>query len=1125
MAEPLISARVLVARRYVRAVDLARDYEDPAALDGYVLTPSAREALERIARGLAPTSTQRAFRVTGPYGSGKSSFGVLLARLLMESDATGRAHEMVADASLTKAEIPAYAPLVLVGRRASMADEIVSVLVRLVSRDGSMANEPLHQLGLSVAAERRSGLRDIRSVLDLLASVSKAHLQEFGTGLLLLIDEMGRFIEYAAANPAAEDPSIFQQLAELCGGPGAHLGVVGFLHNRFSDYVAGLGGWAEGEWARSAERYEELPFREPAEQSLFLVAEALRPARAHDGDVESGMRDLLHEAVARGVFACSREAVSAISPAIYPLHPGVVASLAACSRRFGQNERSIFSFLQSLEPAGLQRHMSSTPYGMDGLYRADRLFDYLAGQGALRFRSPDRERRWHLAIDALALAGDLPPATLSVLKVIALLAVLEPLPGLPADADTLAWCLDQDAGAVEASLDALLERGLVHRRAGRGGYSLWSGSSVDLEEWVSRARAAVPLPTRLDPDLLAHTDPRRLVAHRHYHQTGHQRVFAMLIGAAAERPADADGVIRLIPVHPDEDMAAVIQHTSERSTAEGPLAIFNLKPVQPADLAQAHELAVWRWVRSNCAELRIDDLARGEVDRRVGAAEAAMQAIVAPFSQREGDTGGDWFQAGQQITIKDRRALSSLLSATCDVVFSKAPILRNELINRPTISKAIAAARTKLLELMTSKGAEPYLGLDGAPPERTIFLSLFKDSQLHREEDGTYAFRQPSAADPRKWRPVWDHVGKLLLERGSVRFDELIAELAKPPFGLRAGPALPLLASYLLVNRRNIALMERGSFQPELTTAHFMRLAKNPVNFALRKVEEEDGRREVLRALTERLGIWTTEDRPEPELTPVVEALYHWFNAIPEYTRRTADLSVRAREVRSAMRKARDPVALLFQDLPTLTESLEENGAIDVARMAEELDLALTEINEAERKLANLVRAATLDAFATRSIADLRRQIELDYAPHVLQLRDYRLRAFVERMLSRDLDEDALLDSIASLLAGRRLASWDDHALDRYTFEVRELAQRLARWLALARVAEAGRLPVAGVHLTTADGNERSFFVRQRAEAPGRKGTMEAIRKLLDGRSDADMILAELLAQVPMPEEKERSDA
>src|SRR5437868_1581127 len=69
---------IRIAKRYVRSVELNRDLEDPDALDGYVITPSVRDAVRRILSGLVQSSTQRAFRITGPYGAGKSAFAVLL---------------------------------------------------------------------------------------------------------------------------------------------------------------------------------------------------------------------------------------------------------------------------------------------------------------------------------------------------------------------------------------------------------------------------------------------------------------------------------------------------------------------------------------------------------------------------------------------------------------------------------------------------------------------------------------------------------------------------------------------------------------------------------------------------------------------------------------------------------------------------------------------------------------------------------------------------------------------------------------------------------------------------------------------------------------------------------------
>jgi hypothetical protein len=1117
----LIADRVTVARRYVRAVDLVRDIADPAALDGYIITPSAHDALGRILRGIAASSTQRAFRVTGPYGCGKSSFGLLLARLFLEREVGGPAATLVRNAGIEAGGLPGYIPILLVGRRASLTDELLGCIQGLSGPGGALPDNALRGRAVELLEQRRAGIRDIAPVLDLLAEFA-GRLADTGRGLLLLVDEMGRFIEYAAANPGAEDPAIFQQLAERCGGQNRGLAIVAFLHNRFADYVAGLGEWMEGEWARSAERYEELAFQEPAEQSLFLLAEALRAEPQHAPAVTKSAARLYGEAHERGLFNCSAAAIAGASKSLYPLHPAAVAALVACSRRLGQNERSTFSFLQSFEPAGLQRFMGDAPYNPEIWYRLDRLFDYLAAQGDVRFRSPDKERRWHLALDALALAADLGEEVRAALKGIALLSVLEPLAGLSADAATLGWCLGTGEAAAEAALSTLIGRGLVHRRSGRQDYSLWSSSSVDLEDWLEQARRAVPLAPRLDEALIAGLAARPLVAHRHYHETGHLRIFGVTIGeaAGAER---ADGWILIIPVYPDENMDARIGALRAASKRAGIMHLYNVRRILPADLAVANELALWNWIRENCPELRIDDLARGEVQRRIEAAQRALGSLLRPLSRPQDQ--GCWIHNGELVEIGERGALSRILSDSCRRHFHKAPILRNELINRDKLSTAIAAARSRLLEAMLAHPTKPFLGLEGAPPERTIFLSLFHASGLHREEQGSISFLAPPSADPLGWRPIWDYVGKLLAARGRMRFDELSDELARAPYGLRAGPSMLLIAAYLLANRRDIAVMERGSFQPELTGAHFMRLGKNAANFELRHIGDVEERQQLLEALVRRLSIWDEGKRPEASLKPIVRHLFKWFNALPEYTVGTNALPPLALEVRTVLRKAQEPIALLFVDLPRACDALDECGAIDTELFCERLDLACSALADAEPKLRRQAEAATLEAFAVANVAELRGQIRLDYGRHASKLQEYRLRSFVDRAMNEELDQVAWIDSIASLLAGRRLSSWDDQALDRFTFETRELAQRLARWLALARIDTANRLPVAGVHLTSSDGNERSVFIRRRGAAPGRAELLAQLRGLLRERDDADVILAELLAELPAKPRREEHDA
>jgi len=68
-----------IQKRFIRSTHLERDFADHTALRGYVVTPPAQEGFERVLQGLNPNSGQRAWRVTGDYGTGKSSFALALS--------------------------------------------------------------------------------------------------------------------------------------------------------------------------------------------------------------------------------------------------------------------------------------------------------------------------------------------------------------------------------------------------------------------------------------------------------------------------------------------------------------------------------------------------------------------------------------------------------------------------------------------------------------------------------------------------------------------------------------------------------------------------------------------------------------------------------------------------------------------------------------------------------------------------------------------------------------------------------------------------------------------------------------------------------------------------------------
>jgi len=1102
MAKKLIADRISIKQRYVRAVDIARDLPDQHALDGYVLTSRAKDALGRLANGVAQDSSQRAFRITGPYGSGKSSFGLLLAKLF---EGGSRHADAIRREALGEKGLPALEPLILIGSRTSLARELLTA-VASKARDQFGADDKQASLCDQIIEEGGRTRFETRDVLGQLTKLADRLRKSKNRGLVVLIDEMGRFLEYAATNPSEDDPALFQQLAERASGAACvNLSIVAFLHHRFDDYLASNDAWSAKEWARSAERYEEIAFSEPREQSIHLLANALVPQKPHSKPVLRKACSLYEEASDRSLFAIARTELLEVADNLYPLHPASLACLTSAASRFGQHDRSVFSFLQSSEPSGYQHFAHTAPYDADEWYRLDRVFDYMASSGQIRFESRDRDRRWSLGTEAVDAISSDDDGLLLILKTVAVIATLEPVPGLKTDAETLAWSLDMCLSDVRVALDDLTKRGILYRRVASKDYSLWSNTSVDLSRWYAEAERTLTKSVRLNAKIAEIPALRPVIAQRHYHETGTLRSFLVHFGEDCNQlPEGVDGHIVILPVHPDDDLTEMVEKGAELSEKLGPLAMVHLRHIDKDDLSFLYQLNCWKWISETCDELRMDDLARNEVQRNIVSLEQRLQARLSPLAFGTGKE--DWFYAGKRKKIESRAMLSRCLSEICREVFVNAPVLRNELINRNKLSSAIAAARMRLLGRMIGSEAKEYLALTGAPPERTIYLSLFHASSMHREVEGCLGFHPPIGSDPLNWRPAWDRVDQLVRADDAVSFELLIGELGKPPYGLRAGPALLLVAAVMLHHRSTVSLIERGTFQPELTEAHFMRLAKNPKHFALKRLAAKEDE-ELLRKLAAGLSIFS-DNRPEPQLKSIVEAIFVWWRGLDDFARITSQIDATAKAVRSSLRKARDPITLLFVDLPKDCGVAHEDKA-DGSNFVLTLDSALAQLADALPQLRGQAAARLKTAFSVSSLASIRRQIRLDYQDHLLELGDYKLRAFVDRAMNKNLDDELWLDGVASLLIGKRLESWNDTMLDQFGFEVYRMAQTLARRLAVIREAKARKSPVTAIHITSSNGDDRSYFLRDGSHQDDALAT--EIRKMIARHERPEALLIEAL--------------
>ena len=210
-----LSDRVHVARRFMRSVRIDSDFGDIDSLEGYICPQSSTDTLLTMVRHVSETG-QGAYTWTGPYGSGKSSLVIALGALLNGNAALQDKAAKVLGQNLTRS-IRDTLPTSRKGWR------ILPVVAR---RDNPAAviGDCLKQRGL-VSRQPRGGWTEANLVAAL-TRIADEKPRTYG-GLVLFIDEMGKFLEAAASD--GYDIYILQQLAEAASRSNGRFLLVGVL--------------------------------------------------------------------------------------------------------------------------------------------------------------------------------------------------------------------------------------------------------------------------------------------------------------------------------------------------------------------------------------------------------------------------------------------------------------------------------------------------------------------------------------------------------------------------------------------------------------------------------------------------------------------------------------------------------------------------------------------------------------------------------------------------------------------------------------------------------------------------------------------------------------------------------
>ena len=492
---------IKIKRRYTRSINLERDLDVADSVKGYILTPKANDFIQRFCDALTSPNSVRAWTLTGVYGTGKSAFAHFLAALCSAKDDKIRSNAISilndSGAHISKSLKGINDRGLIKAAATSQREPIAYTLVRALKNGSDKYWEGVRGTKPGILADIEKAFNGItkkkeidnKQVMSLIRDASKVSK----SGLLIIIDELGKNLEYAAQNNSVSDLYILQQIAELPTGiSNPQVFFIGLLHQSFYEYAHGLASTSRSEWAKIQGRFEDIPFSESPDRLFYLIKNAIDYSNAQPLKSSIKKWAVKWEAALVQQDFMSRSSLKEL-PSIYPLHPIAAVALPILCNKFSQNDRTLFTFLSSDEPFSFKTFLNQIDIPIEKVttLKLDQMYDYFVESAGIALSARPNYQRWLEIQGRISDARHLDLDAIKVLKAVGVLNLISNTGALKASRKMVALSLNDVPGESKSEqywntiIDSLIRKGFITWRKQYDELRIWEGSDFDIETALS----------------------------------------------------------------------------------------------------------------------------------------------------------------------------------------------------------------------------------------------------------------------------------------------------------------------------------------------------------------------------------------------------------------------------------------------------------------------------------------------------------------------------------------------------------------------------------------------------------------------------------------------------------------
>jgi hypothetical protein len=961
------------------SINIKFDFGKPDIFRRYLPTASHADSLKGLLNGFVTKDSPKAHMVIGPYGTGKSLIGTIVAGLASQQLSEENTENLIEKYSHVDDEIytslkkiravkKEFIPVILNGNEGSFRISILSALSSALKENNiedivlpGVVNQVFNiinmwkekytltyhtfldmlkaegkQLDLWMAdlmSYDQNTIQWFNNVYPLLTSGSEffvdhrdnfieqiqyiiEQLEVRNKGIFIIYDEFGRFLQTLEKNHLNQTMQDLQDLAELSNHYQNSLHVLLITHRNMRQYASNQNEELQKEFQRIEKRYA-IYFIESDENTFVRLSQTVVAQYQLENtnsiiDINNIKNGLLRFPLFPKMNAT--EIDNLVVYGAYPMHPVTLYLLPRLSNLLAQNERTLFTFLESREKGGLKHHISKS----NDWYLAYKLFDFFyPNLSKLSYNEVDEAHIDLYKRLILRLSGVVNKK--ACLKLIQFMTIWN-ITGLQSKfkmtEDFISFSLNWSNDEVNSVIKVLQELKVIRFNSVLGQWELFEGSSINIEQLINEKRYETTLSRDLKLDLIKQLLPNKYYFSNEYNNEKSMTRFAEVIPLYSSQFRENEIDLNFIRLrnHADaliiniilEDIDDIKDVETYIKKCKDQHALFCLSRVNnkiiDEDLVNNH---IINNLINDPELIKLDPLLKDELVIKKDEIENNINSILQAYSNFNRDL--KWYHKGSVKEFLNEYKLSHYLSELMFELYPETPEIRNDSFNRRFINNVQRKAAIKVLDHLLTDYKKENIGLTGYGPDYLIFATTFKNNNLF--------FDNLNNIQNSHFSLLRERLLGYLKKSTEGSLNDIVSILTDKPFGIRS-PLIPLLFLGLLRDEWDKLMLYRNNmYVAEINGEVIYKVFEEAQNYEYRYIRVNRDFDEMFDEI-EKLFIKNTEViiDYQPKSIRISNILLKWLRSLPRITQMTSTVSPEAQKLKQLIKYGEvDPQIMLEQ--------------------------------------------------------------------------------------------------------------------------------------------------------------------------------------------------------------------